>query len=266
MRLPAPLLLCGLLTLPGLLAAQPAFQWPAGKRVAVSFSFDDARASQIDVGVPLFDKYGAKVTFYVNPPNMEKRLDGWKKAAAKGYEIGNHSQTHPCTVNFAWSRKNNVEDLTVAGMERQMDQASHEIERMLGVKAVTYAYPCGQKFVGRGAATKSTVPLVAQRFLAGRGFRDESSNAPLYCDLSQLMGYDSDGLSFERIKALVLEAREQGAWIVFGGHEIGGHEYQTTEAAALEQFLKYAQDPANGIWLETVEHVARYVQDHRAKR
>ncbi|MCU1274750.1 MAG: hypothetical protein JWO48_2181, partial [Bryobacterales bacterium] len=33
-----------------------AFHWPESKRVAVSLSFDDARASQVDVGVPLFDK------------------------------------------------------------------------------------------------------------------------------------------------------------------------------------------------------------------
>src|SRR5260221_9413972 len=71
--------------------ARPAFHWPEGKKVAVSLSFDDARPSQMDVGLPLFDKYGAKVTFYVNPRSLEKRLDGWKKAVAGGHEIGNHS-------------------------------------------------------------------------------------------------------------------------------------------------------------------------------
>jgi len=44
------------------------FRWPNSKRVAVSLSFDDARASQMDAGLPLFDRYHAKVTFYVNPP------------------------------------------------------------------------------------------------------------------------------------------------------------------------------------------------------
>src|SRR6185437_12652378 len=77
----------------------PAFHWPAGKRVAVSLSFDDARASQVDVGLPVFEAHGVKVTFYVNPRSLEKRLDGWKKAAAKGHEIGNHSSSHPCTGN-----------------------------------------------------------------------------------------------------------------------------------------------------------------------
>jgi len=245
---------------------QPTFHWPAGKRVAVSFSFDDARASQIDVGVPLFDKYGAKVTFFVNPPNMAPRLEGWKKAAAKGYEIGNHSRSHPCTGNFTWSRKNDLEDYTLAKMAEEMDSASAETERMLGVKPVTFAYPCGQKFVGRGVETKSYVPLVAQRFIAGRGFRDEAANAPAFCDAAQLLGVDSDDMSFEDMKQAVLAAEKDGGWVVFAGHEIGSPAYQTTGTAALEQFLKFAKDPANGIWLDTVASVARYVQAQRASR
>ena len=262
------LVLMGLIAPLRVLTAQEAhagFHWPVGKRVAVSFSFDDARASQIDVGVPLFDKYGAKVTFFVNPPNMEKRLDDWKKAAAKGYEIGNHTRSHPCTGNFAWSRKNDVEDLTLAAMAEEMDNATRETERMLGVKPATFAYPCGQKFVGRGVETRSTVPLVAQRFLAGRGFRDEAANDPAFCDLAQLLGVSSDGMSFEDLKNALLMAEKNGGWLVFAGHEIGSPAYQTTETAALEQFLKYVKDPANGVWLDSVESVAKYVQDQRAK-
>jgi peptidoglycan/xylan/chitin deacetylase (PgdA/CDA1 family) len=262
------LVFAGLLAPIGGLTAQEArtaFHWPEGKRVAVSLSFDDARASQIDVGVALFDKYGAKVTFFVNPPNMEQRLEGWKKAAAKGYEIGNHSRSHPCTGNFSWSRKNDLEDYTLAKIAEEMDSANAETERMLGVKPATFAYPCGQKFVGRGEDTKSYVPLVAKRFLAGRGFRDEAANAPAFCDPAQLLGVESDGMSFEDMKKVVLAAEKEGGWLVFAGHEIGSPAYQTTDAAALEQLLKYAKDPANGIWLDTVESVAKYIQTQRAK-
>lgn len=264
-----PLLILTVACLPGALCelaaqdASPAFHWPEGKRVAVSLSFDDARASQVDVGVPLFDKYGAKVTFYVNPKNMEKRLDGWKKAAAKGYEIGNHSGSHPCSGNFTWSRNNAVENYTVAMIENEMDSANTDTERMLGVKPVTFAYPCGQKFIGRGAATKSYVPLVAQRFLVGRGFRDEAANDPVFCDLAQVLGVQSDGMSTEEMKKAVEDAAQEGGWLVFAGHEIGSPAYQTTSAAVLEQFLKYTNDPANGVWLDTVANVAEYIQAHR---
>ncbi len=241
--------------------AKDKFRWPEGKRVAVSLSFDDARPSQVDAGVPLLDKYGVKATFYVTPRNLEKRLDGWKKAAANGHEIGNHSNSHPCTANYPFSSKNALENYTVAMMERDLDGASAEIERLLGVKPVTFAYPCGQKFIGRGVEVKSYVPLVAKRFLAGRGFRDEGTNDPAACDLAHVLGMESDGLTFDEMKSLVSAA--QGRWLVFAGHEIGKPGRQTTQAAALEQFLKYAADPASGVWLDTVQAVGKHIQARR---
>ncbi len=241
------------------------FRWPGGKRVAVSLSFDDARSSQIDVGLPLFDRYGAHVTFFVNPPHMTNRLAGWKKAAAEGYEIGNHTTSHPCSGNFPWSRNNALENYTPAMIEAQMDGANAGIQRLLGVQAVTFAYPCGQKFIGRGTTTQSYVPLVAGRFLVGRGFRDEAANDPRFCDLSQVLGVESDGLSFDQMKAAVVEAARTDGWLVFAGHEIGTGGRQTTLVPALEQFLVYAQDPASGVWLDTVEKVAHYILAHRAR-
>lgn len=237
-----------------------AFRWPEGKRVAVSFSFDDARLSQIDAGMALFARHRAKATFYVSLRAMERRLEGWKKAVAAGQEIGNHSTSHSCSGNFPFSARSPLESFTLAGMEKDLDGASADIERLLGVKPVTFAYPCGQKYVGRGLDTRSYVPLVAKRFLAGRGFRDEAANDPLVVDLAQVMGVDSDGMSFQQMKNLTTAAAGRGAWLVFAGHEIGEPGPQCTQAAVLEQFLTYTADPANGIWLDTVAAVAKYVQ------
>lgn len=36
-------------------------------------------------------------------------------------------------------------------------------------------------------------------------------------------------------------------------------DYQTTEASVLEQFLECARDPANGIWLDTVNAISGYI-------
>lgn len=259
----------GLLTRHPELLAQNAgaeFHWPNGKRVAVSLSFDDARASQVDVGVPLFDRYASKVTFFVNPPNMKKRLEAWKRAAANGYEIGNHTTSHPCTGNFAWSRDNALENYSPTMIEEQMDGANAEIERLVGVKALTFAYPCGQKFIGRGVATQSYVPLVARRFLVGRGFRDEAANDPRFCDLAQVLGVESDGMSFDQMKSAVVAAAQEGRWLVFAGHEIGAPGNQTTLVSSLEQFLLYTNDPANGVWLNTVEKIASYIRARRSDR
>ena len=259
-------LACGLLLISLFgLQAQSGFAWPKGKRVAVSLSFDDARSSQVDVGVPLLDKHGAKATFYVNARNLGRRVDAWKKAAVSGHEIGDHTNSHPCTLNLPFSAKNALEDYTLARMQKELDFGTSEIQRILDVKPVTFAYPCGQKFVGRGADVQSYVPLIAKRFLAGRGWRDEGWNDPARCDLAQLMGFESDGLSFEQMKAEVEQAAAAGGWLVFAGHDIGNPgRAQTTLASSLDEFLRYTADPASGIWLDTVAAIGKYVVAHRA--
>lgn len=239
------------------------FQWPNGKRAAVSLSFDDARTSQIDVGLALLNEHGVKATFFLEAANIHNRLEGWKKAVADGHEIGNHTVTHPCTGNYAFSRRNALEDYTLQMMEDQIDEASAQIQQMLGVRPRTFAYPCGQKFVGRGLDVRSYVPLVAEHFIAGRGYLDESPNDPSFCDLAQAMGTPFDDMDLEHMKAIVDEAAKQGRWVIFVGHEIGPRGYQVTDATALGALCDYLKDPANGIWLGTVEEVAQYIRQQR---
>ena len=239
------------------------FHWPDGKKAAVSLSFDDARLSQVDAGLAFFKKKDVKVTFFVLPSGVEKRLPGWRQAVTDGHEIANHSLTHPCTGNYAFSRNNALEDYNLARMAQQLDAANQEIYKLLGVKARTFAYPCGQKFVGRGTEAKSYVPLIAERFVAGRGYLDEAANDPLFCDLAQAMGTSFDEMDFSQMKKIVDEALQESRWVIFVGHEIGDRAYQTTDIKALEALCDYLKNPHTGVWLGTVEEIAAYVQKHR---
>src|SRR5690606_38192340 len=111
---------------------------------------------------------------YVTPSAIERRLDGWKRAVDEGHEIGNHTLTHPCSGNFSFSRNNALESYTLEQMERELLGANEVIERMLGFAPRTFAYPCGQTFVGRGEHHRSYVPLIARHFLAGRAAFNET--------------------------------------------------------------------------------------------
>ena len=241
-----------------------SFHWPTGKRAAVSLSFDDARLSQVDTGLALLKKEGVKVTFFVVPGSMEARLAGWKRAVADGHEIANHSLSHPCTGNYPAFLNNALENYDLRMMARQLDGANEEILKLLGVKPRTFAYPCGLKFVGRGLDARSYVPLVAERFLVGRGYLDESANNPAFCDLSQAMGTPFDDMEFSAMKKLVDDAAADGRWVIFVGHEIGQRHYQTTDTKALEALCEYLKDPANGIWLGTVADIGTYILKQRA--
>jgi peptidoglycan/xylan/chitin deacetylase (PgdA/CDA1 family) len=244
--------------------ATKPFHWRNENRAAVSLSFDDARASQVDVGLALLKRADVKVTFYITPGAAEKRLDGWKQAVADGHEIANHSLTHPCTGNYAFSQHNALENYDLRTMAQQLDTASERILKVLGVRPTTFAYPCGLKFVGRGLDVRSYVPLVAERFLVGRGYLDESPNDPAVTDLSQAMGTPFDDMDFPRMKDIVESAAKEGRWVIFVGHDIGERRYQTTDAKALQMLCEYLKDPTNHVWLGTVAEIGAYVRDQRA--
>lgn len=246
-------------------AAAPPAAWPGGARMALSLSFDDGRESQVTQGLPVFARHGAKVTLYVVPSAVERLLDGWKQAAAAGHEIGSHSLTHSCSGNFLFSRQKALEEHSMARMREELVTANQRITDLLGVTPRTFAYPCGQTFVGRGRGTQSYVPLIAELFVAGRGWLDEAANDPSYVDLAQTMGVEMDGKDFAQIRPLLDEARKNGAWLVLAGHDIGASGRQTTRVAMLDDLLSYAKDPANGIWLATVAAAADLVVTRQAR-
>jgi peptidoglycan/xylan/chitin deacetylase (PgdA/CDA1 family) len=241
----------------------PAFHWPAGKRVGLSLSFDDARLSQVDTGLALFRKLGVKATFYLVPSRAESRKDGWKQAVVDGHEIGNHSRMHACTVNYGFSKRQALEDYNLDQMAAELKGATADIEKMLGVKTVSFAYPCGQKFVGRGKNTRSYIPVVADQFLTGRGYLDERANDPARCDFAQLMGQGFDDMDFDAMLRMIAAAEKERRWVVFAGHEIGTKAFQTTDTKALEKLAAYCADPKNGVWLDTVANIAKYVAGQR---
>ena len=244
-------------------AGPEKFAWPEGKRAAISLTFDDARPSQIDEGMPVFRASKVRATFYVQPGNVAQRLPGWKKAVQDGHEIGNHTMTHPCTGNYAFSRDNALEDMSLDDIAREIDTATEEIERALGVRPESFAYPCGQAFVGRGRDLRSYVPLVAERFVTGRLWLGEAANDPDVCDPYQLLAMESDGKTFEELKPLIEQAIAEGRWLVLAGHEIGAGGFQTTFAKTVDDLCRYAADPANGLWIDTVGTIGRYILEKR---
>ena len=234
------------------------FQWPKGIRAAVSLTYDDGYTDQVDHLIALIDSYGFKGSFYLLDCNLVKRLDAWRKAAANGHEIGNHSFSHNCTVNYELG---SLEDSTLESIAKDLDAASENIYNKLGVWPVTFAYPCGQKYVGRGRNAKSYIPVVAERFLVGRGYLEETPNKPGYCDLANVNGTKIDSIPFEKLKAIVDSAAEKGQWVCFSGHGVGPKG--SPSHTILDQLCKYLSDPNNGFWVDTIGNIGVYVYQQR---
>lgn len=245
--------------------AEEKFSWPKGYNSALSITFDDARPSQLTHGVPVLDKYGVKGTFYISLFMIKGNDKGWLEISKNGHELGNHSLSHPCSGNFKWTRKQEVEieEFTLEKMRRDLDISNAQIKTKFGVTPTSFAYPCGHTQVGRGKHTKSYVPLVADAFSSGRLWLTEYQNDPSYVDIYQLAGTPMDQMSFEQLLPLMKQAQKEGRWLIFAGHGIDEGGKYSTPSDTLEKLLQYAQDPKNKIWTDTVTNVTNYIKSNR---
>ena len=239
------------------------FHWPSNKKMAISLTFDDARESQIDNGIPLLEKYCIKATFYVSLDNFLKRSEDWKSAFKHGHEIGNHTSSHPCSENHDWGLNNSLENYNESMMLNDLKSANKLIFKTIGSKPISFAYPCGQTFIGKGIETKSYVPVIASMFHSGRLTSGGSVNA-VYSDFAKLPSQNTDNITFHEIKNIIEDAKKKGKWLILNGHEIGdGISLQTTSLNTLDSICKYASDTTNGIWIDNVENISAFIREKR---
>ena len=235
-------------------------------RGAVSLTFDDGHPTQLEKAVPMLDEFGVKGTFYLNPRGKawKKPMEPWVEVARRGHEIGNHTLSHTCTNNL-WGTRGGLEDKTladietdiVAAQERLADVAPHQ-------KDWTFGYPCYNAFVGAGLTRQSYVPLVAKRFLAGRGPGEFGfANFPAVVDLACVASTCCTRMSGFEMLGLVEGLATRGLWLVLVFHEIDGSRL-TTASFDFKLLLEYLRRRSSEVWCAPVAAVARKIADARA--
>ncbi len=240
----------------------PTVQWPQGQRAALSLTFDDGMTSQLDTALPLLDQYGLVGTFYVNPrSDYETQLALWREAVAQGHELGNHTVTHPCSGMFGFARaegRRPLEELTLADMDQDIALAQTRLDAMFPEQGpVSFAYPCYQTFVGKGATHQSYVPVVLHHCVAGRT-RGERMNDPTYCDLFHLGSFPCEHKSGAELIDLVHECMTRQRWGILTFHGVDQGHLAVTRSA-LEQLLAFVATQQEVLWTDTVRNVAQYL-------
>ena len=127
----------------------------------------------------------------------------------------------------------------------------------------SFAYCCGQKFVGRGVDTRSYVPVIAERFRVGRGFRDEYPNDPRFVDLAQVAGVDADRIDRDTYIALAEQAVNAGQWLVFAGHDVNDEGGQAVVARELDVFCRWLRARGD-VWVAPVDAVGAHLAAQRS--
>ena len=238
----------------------------------ISLTFDDALNVHLDRVIPALDSRGLHGTFFVTlgAPSFTARLDAWRRAAAGGHELGNHTIHHP-----AWRRKsyvtegNAIENYTLDRMRTELAAANRILDGLDGQTVRTFAYPCSNPVLGRpgilklllracaldrtrlmgwlqtfagldiGSTERSYEPVVAELFAAARiGGERFSAGTGYPPRRSAVPCVSLDGKSRGDVTA-VLDAFmtcERG-WLVFMAHGIGGGHALSVEADVFEWLL-----------------------------
>ena len=187
-----------------------------GKKCAVVLTYDDALNVHLDNAVTLLDSLSLKGTFYIagSFEGFKNRMGEWKKAAAHGHELGNHTLFHPCDASLpgrSWVNPEN--DLSKYSLKRITDEirlTNTLLESVDGKKNRTFAYTCGDTKVG-GAEFMNNL----KKDLTGARAVRAAMHRPEEIDLYSFDSYMINGETGEQLIRLVKQAQSEGKLLVF---------------------------------------------------
>lgn len=240
--------------------------WPGNRRAAISLSFDDSVLSQLDNAFPVLERWGVRATFYLLPGEgsaFEAHIDRWRAVHASGHELGNHTLSHPCSRRHPFTPPGRaLEEWNLERIEADIDAADRRLEELVpGLGPRSFAYPCGESFVGEGPSRRSYTPSVARRFTVARVVGN-ADNDPRTCDLHRVHSWLVSGVSAAELIAMIQPTVEAGRWGVFCFHGIGA-DHLSVGTEALEGLVRHLKEREDEIWVDTVYTVGSYLQKRR---
>ena len=249
-----------LLLLPFFCGAQNSNPWN-GKKCAVVLTYDDALNVHLDNAIPLLDSLGFKGTFYLSGyfPGCRDRLSEWRTAGENGHELANHSLFHPCTGGIPgrdWVKPDY--DLSTYTMQRLLDElrmTNTLLESLNGRSPRTFAYPCGDTNVG----DQSYIENIKKDFVSARGVKKEMVRIDSV-DLYNVPSYGINGETGEQLVALVKEAMEDNALLVFLFHGVGGEHNLNVSLESHRELLNFLKANEKDVWVAPFVEATDFVR------
>ncbi len=235
-----------------------------GKNCAVVLTYDDGLNVHLDIAIRQLDALGMKGTFYIpgNSVPFRDRSAEWKRAAASGHELGNHTLFHPCDGSQPGRSWVNPEyDLTHYSVARFMDEiriTNQILGAVDGKRSRSFAYTCGDRQAGGVPFTAE----VMKEFPVARGVHSKMEDI-MTVDLSNVGSFMINGESGEQLISLVRKAMENHSMLVFLFHGVGGEHNLNVSAEAHQELLQFLKENENKIWVTTLLEAATHIRNFR---
>ena len=259
------IVLAALLIMSAMGYGQIAKPWH-GKKCAVVLTYDDAIDQHLDNAVPVLDSLKLKATFYITAfsPSMQTRFNDWKKLAAKGYELGNHTLYHPCNGGPGREWVKPEYDLSKYTIQRMIDETRMTnlfLQSLDGKTKRTFAYTCGEMKIG----DSSFIIPMKNNFVAARAVRAEMHKIN-EVDLYNVDCYMVNGETGLQMIEWVKKAMSTNSLLVILFHGVGGGNSLDVSLPAHRQLLLYLKKNNKDIWIAPMIDVAGHIKDWQSGR
>lgn len=259
---------------PLLMTTAGNWEWPTGKTAAVSLTYDDGNANNLDVAIPQLEDHGFRGTFYLTTgPTYRSLVGRWAEAFQRGHEIGNHSVRHPARADGYPQRPSwlvhALEDYSPDDIDREVSDAADILDRDIGEDGLrSYAYPCSHTAIGVPPDRESYRRAVSRRHRCARTGRlgpgpclTRGINDPRTVDLELI---DSVGFypgTFANWREVLELGLHRGHWTVLMFHGTGGpsHEVTREDHLAIIQWLA-----GHDVWVAPLRDVAESIARRRS--
>lgn len=235
------------------------------KECAVVLTYDDGLNVHLVNVIPALDSLGLKGTFYISDyfDGLKNQVPKWRKAAAHGHELANHSIWHPCEGGRPGREfvkpDYDLNNYSVKRMVNEVREMSNILEAIDGKTNRTFAYPCGDTKIH----DTSYIDGLKDDFIAARGVRPQMLGIDKI-DLYDVPCYPINGESGDQLIALVKQAMEKHALLVFLFHGVGGEHNLNVSLEAHSRLVHFLKQNQKQIWTATMIDVAQYIRNYQS--
>lgn len=232
-----------------------------GKKCSVALTYDDALNVHLDNVIPALDSLNLKGTFYLTASSdaATKRINGWKRAAMNGHELGNHTLYHPCDASLpgmSWVKPEyDLSKYSLRKMQDEVKMCNAYLKSIDGKDKRTFAFTCGHKKVIEG----EFIQTLTNEFVAARSVRSQMHSINEQ-NLMDIDCYSMEGTTGEQMIDLVKQAQSSGKLLVFLFHGVGGEHGLNVSKEAHSKLLHYLKENEKDIYIDTMLNVAEHIK------
>jgi len=245
------------------MVAQSNTSWN-NKKAAVVLTYDDAINQHLDNAIPVLDSLGLKATFYITgySSSIRERMNEWRKLAANGHELGNHTLYHPCVGGTGREWVKPDYDMNKYTVQRMVDETKMNnifLQALDGKTKRTFAFTCGDMKIG----DSSFIDQLKNDFVAARAVRAEMHTIDKV-DLYNTDCYYVNGQTAEQMIEWVKQAVKTQSLLIILFHGVGGGNSLNVLLPEHRRFLQYLKQNEKELWIAPMIEVAEYIKKYQS--